>query len=176
MNSPALVPRGPGQDYGVRLIPLLDKMGITVDRMYDIGWTDKVMVDQGQATYIIPKPEPVECMLCAGSGHAEDANVSEVTRQLIARDRHGREKYGKTLDRTDLSFAEWAQHMAEELMDGAGYALAAKREAEQLMAIRNIATVLCDQLAADNGEARLFGGATRANFLKLCHLVGVKTS
>ena len=56
--------------------------------------------------------------------------VSEVTRQLIERDEAGRKKYGTTLDRTDLSLSEWLQHMAEELLDAAGYALAAKREAE----------------------------------------------
>ena len=56
--------------------------------------------------------------------------VSEVTRQLIARDQRGREKYGATLDRTDLPLSDWLQHMAEELMDAAGYALAAKRTAQ----------------------------------------------
>lgn len=59
------------------------------------------------------------------------SEVSEVTRQLIERDQLGRKKYGVTLDRTDLSHGEWLQHMAEELMDGAGYALAAKREYER---------------------------------------------
>lgn len=64
-------------------------------------------------------------------GHQPPAAVSEVTRQLIDRDRKGREKYGVTLDRRDLSVSDWLQHMAEELMDAAGYALAAKRESEQ---------------------------------------------
>ena len=56
------------------------------------------------------------------------AAPSEVTQQLIARDAAGRQKYGTTLDRTDLTTGDWLQHMAEELLDGAGYALAAKRE------------------------------------------------
>lgn len=60
--------------------------------------------------------------------------VSEVTRQLIERDAHGQRKYGTSLDRTDLSLGDWLQHQAEELMDGAGYALAAKREYERLVA------------------------------------------
>lgn len=55
--------------------------------------------------------------------------VSEVTRLLVERDAAGRKKYGTTLDRTDLSHADWLQHMAEELLDAAGYALAAKRTA-----------------------------------------------
>ena len=62
-------------------------------------------------------------------GSQGEEDVSEVTRQLIERDKRGREKYGVTLDRTDLSLSDWLQHMAEELMDAAGYALAAKREA-----------------------------------------------
>ena len=55
--------------------------------------------------------------------------VSEVTRQLIERDQRGRAKYDTSLDRTDLSLPDWLQHMAEELLDAAGYALAAKQEA-----------------------------------------------
>lgn len=58
------------------------------------------------------------------------AHVSEVTRQLIERDSRGRAKYGTSLDHTDLSLADWLQHMAEELLDAAGYALAAKRTAQ----------------------------------------------
>lgn len=57
--------------------------------------------------------------------------VSSTTQALIAllikRDQAGRAKYGTSLDRTDLSHAAWLQHMAEELLDGAGYALAAIR-------------------------------------------------
>lgn len=58
-------------------------------------------------------------------------NVSETTQRLIdlliARDQAGRAKYGTTLDRTDLTHEQWLQHMVEELLDGAGYALAAIR-------------------------------------------------
>lgn len=53
--------------------------------------------------------------------------------QLIARDDSGRKKYGVSLDRTDLSLVDWLQHMTEELLDAAGYAQAAKREAERLL-------------------------------------------
>ena len=172
MKTATLQFRYPGQRYKVRLIPLLDKMGITVDRMYDIGWTDDVMVAQGQATWIDELAEPVECMLCAGSGHVEDANVSEVTRQLIQRDRHGREKYGQTLDRTDLKLADWLQHQAEELMDGAGYALAAKREAEKLMEVLLLAGALCEQISG--AEASRMGHSARDILFKLSDLVGVK--
>lgn len=68
-------------------------------------------------------------------GQAEAAQVSDVTRQLIERDQRGAAKYGTTLDRTDLRLPDWLQHMAEELMDAAGYALAAKRTAEAAQAV-----------------------------------------
>ena len=66
-------------------------------------------------------------------------SASIVTRdliiQLLTRDAHGKAKYGTSLDRTDLSLADWLQHQTEELLDGAGYAQAAKREAEKLLAL-----------------------------------------
>lgn len=64
---------------------------------------------------------------------------SDITQSLIdqlrERDTKGREKYGTSLDRKDLSASDWLQHMTEELLDAAGYAQAAKREIERL---RNI--------------------------------------
>lgn len=63
------------------------------------------------------------------------AECSEVTktliRQLIARDAHGKAKYGVTLDRKDLTPQQWLQHMTEELLDGAGYAQATLREIDE---------------------------------------------
>lgn len=74
--------------------------------------------------------------------------TSNITRQLVeqvvSRDAAGRAKYGTTLDRTDLSLVDWLQHQAEELMDGAGYALAAKREAERLRAVERAARAVLD--------------------------------
>src|SRR5690606_33768775 len=67
------------------------------------------------------------------------ATTATLIAQIIERDTHGKAKYGTTLDRTDLSLADWLQHQAEELADGAGYALAAKREAEKLLAIKKAA-------------------------------------
>lgn len=59
------------------------------------------------------------------------ANCSDITvalvAQLVQRDQMGRAKYGTTLDRTDLTLDQWLQHQVEELLDGAGYALAAMR-------------------------------------------------
>ena len=92
--------------------------------------------------------------------------VSEVTRLLVERDAAGRKKYGTTLDRTDLSHADWLQHMAEELLDAAGYALAAKRTTppsapvgvDEAMVERALAAYLRRQ---EDGES-LYGCVTAA--------------
>lgn len=64
------------------------------------------------------------------------SDTSRILIELLARrDAHGRAKYGTSLDRTDLSLVDWLQHQTEELLDGAGYAQAAKREAERLLRI-----------------------------------------
>lgn len=64
------------------------------------------------------------------------SDTSRILIELLARrDAHGRAKYGTSLDRTDLSLVDWLQHQTEELLDGAGYAQAAKREAEKLLAL-----------------------------------------
>jgi transcriptional regulator with XRE-family HTH domain len=59
--------------------------------------------------------------------------TSDTTRalidMLIQRDQAGRAKYGTTLDRTDLTREQWLQHLIEEMLDGAGYALRAKQTA-----------------------------------------------
>ena len=41
----------------------------------------------------------------------------------------GLKEYGVTLDRKDLTTAQWLRHLLEELCDGAGYVLAAERKA-----------------------------------------------
>lgn len=47
--------------------------------------------------------------------------VSRVSADLYARARKGLEKYGTTLERTDLTEREWLQHHYEELLDAACY-------------------------------------------------------
>lgn len=62
--------------------------------------------------------------------------ASEITEILIAqlrnRDAKGLEKYGVSLDRTDLTPEEWLQHLTEELLDGAGYAQSLLRDMKRL--------------------------------------------
>lgn len=99
-----------------------------------------------------PTPEPVTMRLEVDASQASaliddtiqavagvSATTAALINQIIERDARGKAKYGTTLDRTDLSLADWLQHQAEELADGAGYALAAKREAEKLLAIKKAA-------------------------------------
>jgi hypothetical protein len=50
-----------------------------------------------------------------------DSIVQSVLRQFQERSELGQKKYGTTLDRKDLSFSQWIQHMKEELMDAILY-------------------------------------------------------
>lgn len=50
-----------------------------------------------------------------------DSIVSSVLEKFKQRSEVGQQKYGTTLDRKDLSFLQWANHMQEELMDAILY-------------------------------------------------------
>lgn len=68
-----------------------------------------------------PCPEAYVCI-------KECSEVTKVlVRKLIERDLAGKQKYGTSLDRTDLTREQWLDHMTEELLDAAGYAQSAKR-------------------------------------------------
>ena len=58
----------------------------------------------------------------------EDTVVAAVIRSFQERSALGQLKYGTTLDRTDLSPQQWAQHMQEELMDAILYLERLKQE------------------------------------------------
>jgi hypothetical protein len=51
----------------------------------------------------------------------QDSVVNSVIEQFTKRSNVGLEKYGTTLDRTDLTMLDWVQHAQEELMDGILY-------------------------------------------------------
>lgn len=57
-----------------------------------------------------------------------DSVVTSVIEKFKHRADVGLKKYGTTLDRTDLSASDWAQHLQEELMDGILYLERLKRE------------------------------------------------
>lgn len=53
----------------------------------------------------------------------EMSSIEEkVITEIRERAKKGEAKYGTTMDRDDLSFAEWVQHLKEELMDAVVYA------------------------------------------------------
>lgn len=108
------------------------------------------MTTEGQ---IMDDPDSYEVRSSADSimsygGVKPSAVTQSLVDQLYSRDAHGQAKYGKTLDRDDLTHSEWLQHMAEELMDGAGYALAAKRahRKELLMILARCMLVAYDHI------------------------------
>ena len=47
--------------------------------------------------------------------------LDELISEFANREQRGLQKYGTTMDRTDLKFSEWLQHFKEELMDGLLY-------------------------------------------------------
>ena len=61
-----------------------------------------------------------------------DSVVSSVISAFQKRAEIGQVKYGKTLDRNDLTFLQWIQHAQEELMDGILYL----EKIKQLVAVR----------------------------------------
>lgn len=83
------------------------------------------------SAYALLGERDLPALLREAAAALKPAEVSETTRRmidlLVARDRVGLAKYGTTLDRTDLTRDQWLLHMVEELLDGAGYALAALR-------------------------------------------------
>jgi hypothetical protein len=50
-----------------------------------------------------------------------DSIVQSVIESFKQRSEFGQKKYGTNLDRKDLSFLDWVQHMQEELMDAILY-------------------------------------------------------
>lgn len=57
-----------------------------------------------------------------------DTVVEQVVDEFRERSKFGEKKYGTTLDRDDLSFEEWIQHLKEELMDALVYVTRCQRE------------------------------------------------
>lgn len=47
--------------------------------------------------------------------------LAKVFSEFIEREEIGKQKYGTTMDRNDLSLDEWIEHMKQELMDAILY-------------------------------------------------------
>lgn len=57
----------------------------------------------------------IKCKRCAD--HTDDTIVNSVVEAFLTRSKIGKEKYGTTLDREDLTPLEWLKHAQEEAMD-----------------------------------------------------------
>lgn len=62
-----------------------------------------------------------EVMRIDANGNIKDSVVESVVKKFQDRSRVGIEKYGTTLDRTDIDFDGWAEHLQQELMDAILY-------------------------------------------------------
>lgn len=84
-----------------------------------------------------------------------DSVVFEIIKEFGERAEKGYNKYGTDMDRKDLSVADWAQHLREELMDGLVYLTRLKKDIikleEELEARRND--------TKSEGELKFYDGA-----------------
>jgi len=72
----------------------------------------------------------------------QDSVVNSVIEQFAKRSNVGVEKYGTTLDRTDLTMLDWIQHAQEELMDGILYLEKIKKTMLETQKIRASQTMV----------------------------------
>jgi len=66
----------------------------------------------------------------------EDDNLDSVVRSVVGKYRNraifGKNKYGTDLDRKDLNFDDWLQHLQEELMDATLYIETLRQEHKKI--------------------------------------------
>lgn len=62
----------------------------------------------------------------------DDPIVSAVIRKMYQRSQVGIKKYGTTMERKDLTQAQWLVHLQEEMLDGAIYCQRLLLELENL--------------------------------------------
>lgn len=60
-----------------------------------------------------------------------DSIVTTIIGRFMDRARKGKQKYGTTLDRTDLTMTEWVQHLQDELHDAYLYSEKLKQDTEK---------------------------------------------
>ena len=69
-----------------------------------------------------------EKFLGEASDYKPDSIIQSVISQFLERGELGLNKYGTTLDRTDLNISDWIEHMKQELMDSILYLERIKKE------------------------------------------------
>ena len=70
---------------------------------------------------VVPKDNIVASVRPVATVVPKDSIVASVVASFQQRSDLGIKKYGVTLDRTDLTMADWLQHTQEELMDAVLY-------------------------------------------------------
>ena len=99
------------------------------DRHGDTGLAYTVEEWPDVSTAAVPDASP-DPTASQWPGQPAPEKPTSTTERLVGllRDRHarGRAKYGTTLDRTDLTPEQWAQHAIEEAVDLAGYLMRLK--------------------------------------------------
>lgn len=83
-------------------------------------WTGR-MIDSAVVNRMNWTANGTEIMRVDANGNIKDSVVESVVKKFQDRSRVGIEKYGTTLDRKDIDFDGWADHMQMELMDGILY-------------------------------------------------------
>lgn len=74
----------------------------------------------------------------------------KVDQQVLDRSEVGIQKYGTNLERTDIDFIGWIQHLQEELLDAAVYLERLKSEETPIYSPDQIS--LCDGVGSDDPE------------------------
>lgn len=97
----------------------LRQIGFNLDRGCDGDMDERV----DHALEILNGKQPAGCPACC----SDSATLTALIAELRAREALGRLKYGTDVDRTDLTNAQWRQHLREELMDALLYSLAEER-------------------------------------------------
>lgn len=97
----------------------------------------------------------------------EDSIVNSIMTKFVQRSHLGKLKYGKTLDREDLSFPEWIQHVQEELMDAILYLERLKKEGPNMpVTSSHKSGCFTSSLIPTVDSASDGGGVISSNFVK----------
>jgi hypothetical protein len=83
-------------------------------------WTGR-MIDSAVVNRMNWTANSTEMMRVDANGNIVDSVVESVVKKFQDRSRVGIDKYGTTLDRTDIDFDGWAEHLQQELMDAILY-------------------------------------------------------
>lgn len=76
-----------------------------------------------------------------------DSIVQTIVERFVKRAKMGKEKYGQTLDRNDLSLEEWLEHSIQEKLDDILYMQKALKEIQSSNAPKTESKIPSNQLS-----------------------------